>query len=236
VLDAWLDLVLGSCCSACGRPGRPLCPGCGTVLVAHPAVAWPTPSPPGLVLPVAALGYDGAVRSLVVDHKEHGRLALARPLGGLLAAAVVEALARTCRSDRGVHLVPVPSHAAVVRGRGHDPLLRVARAAAAELRRSGLDVTVRRLLCVRARPSDQAELTAAERGANLSGRFEVRTRAAGRPAGDLVLVDDVITTGATLREAQRALEVAGLVPRAAATVAATRRRHQPWLPDIGSGG
>ncbi|MDX6326770.1 MAG: hypothetical protein QOK15_3124 [Nocardioidaceae bacterium] len=235
MLDAWLDLVLGSRCSACGTPGRALCPPCDTALVPRPAVAWPTPSPAGLVLPVAALEYDGAVRMLVVDHKEHGRLALARPLGRLLAAAVREACL-----DAGpalpvvVDLVPVPSHPAVVRGRGHDPLLRIARAAAGELRRDGADVVVRRLLRVRARPGDQAALGAAERAANLRGRFEARAPAGGGCASrSLLLVDDVITTGATLREAQRALEVVGLAPRAAVTVAATRRRHRPRLPVAG---
>jgi predicted amidophosphoribosyltransferase len=238
VRDAWLDLVLGSRCATCGRPGRALCLRCDAALVARPRVAWPTPSPPGLVLPVAALDYEDAVRAVVVAHKEHGRLALARPLGRLLAAAVAEVgrLGMPADGVPGLDLVPVPSHASVVRDRGHDPLLRLVRVAAAELRRDGADVAVRRLLRVRHRPEDQAALTAQERAANLQDRFTCVPRGAGgRAAGRwLVLVDDVITTGATLREAQRALEAGGgLRVQAAATVAATRRRHVPRLPDVG---
>ena len=88
-------------------------------------------------------------------------------------------------------------------------------------------VSVVPALTVVARPGDQAGLGAADRARNVAGRF----RAAGHLERALVgeraavlLVDDVITTGATLREAQRALEDVGLVPFAAATVAATRRR------------
>lgn len=243
MLDAWLDLVLGSRCSSCGAPGRPLCEACDAALVPRPGIAWPTPTPVGLVLPVAALGYDGVARTLVVAHKEHGRLALARPLGRLLAAAVEEAWRLGTEGVTGrdptpvLTLVPVPSHVSVVRGRGHDPLLRVARTAAGVLRSQGADVVVRRLLRVRARPGDQAALGAEERSANLRGRFEARVPpgALGLRRARLVLVDDVITTGATLREAQRALEAEGLLPLAAATVAATRRRHPPRLPVGGQG-
>ena len=68
MLDAWLDLLLGCRCTCCGRPGRVLCPGCDAALVARPRVSWPTPPPPGLVLPVSAADYEGAVRELVVEH------------------------------------------------------------------------------------------------------------------------------------------------------------------------
>ena len=229
MIDAWLDLLLGSSCAACDRPGRALCGGCMRALPTRAVLSWPTPTPPGLVPPWSTGEYAGALRSLVVDHKERNRLALARPLGRLLALAAATAW----RVEHGAapfvgHLVPVPSHPAVVRSRGQDPLLRITRHAAAELRRQGADVGVLAALIVVARPGDQAELGAGERARNVAGRFRVRGplarggRGAARP---LLLVDDVVTTGATLREAQRALEAAGLTPFAAATVAATRRRQ-----------
>jgi predicted amidophosphoribosyltransferase len=237
VRDAWLDLVLGSRCSACGEPGRALCGACAAALPSRAGACWPTPTPEGLVRPTAVGEYSGALRALVVDHKEHGRLALARPLGRLLTVAVLDAWSASAPPGEwppAVDLVPVPSHPAVVRERGHDPLLRVARVAAAELRRGGASASVRRLLRVVARPSDQAGLGAEQRAANVRGRFAARAVA---PRGrSLVLVDDVITTGATLREAQRALEVVGARPVGAAAVAATARRVTPRLPIRGGGG
>jgi predicted amidophosphoribosyltransferase len=232
--DALVDLLLGSRCAVCGRGGRPLCQACAADLPRGAHITWPDPTPDGLALPVAAAAYEGAVKALVLAHKEQQVLALATPLADLLAHAVSElcALASSGRDppfDR-VALTPVPSRPAVVRARGHDPLLRVTRCAAGRLRRdrpgpSGPRiVVVRRLLRARGRVRDQAGLTAAERAANLRGAFECR-RPARPDDAPVVVVDDVLTTGATAREAQRALEAAGHVVLGIATVAATRRRH-----------
>jgi predicted amidophosphoribosyltransferase len=238
--DAALELALGSACAGCDVPGRALCRRCERSLPTTASAAWPTPTPPGLVRPAAAGEYAGTLRALVLAHKEHGRLALARPLGLVLSAAVTDAwlAAAPGRSLPAAHqrgtgprlvLVPVPSHPAVVRTRGHDPVLRAAQAAAAELRRRGLAARVVPLLRVAQRPLDQAGLDAGARMRNLQGRFAARRGAVpevdrgARPA-EIVIVDDVVTTGATLREAQRALEAVGTAPVGAAAVAATRRR------------
>jgi predicted amidophosphoribosyltransferase len=229
--DALVDLLLGSRCAVCGRGGRPLCRACRDDLPCAPQVAWPDPTPHGLALPVAAARYEAAVKALVLAHKEQQVLALATPLAGLLAEAVRELLVHTgpARDPPAapgplVALVPVASRPSVVRARGHDPLLRVTRRTAAALRGDELPTVVRRLLRARRRVRDQAGLSAAERAANLGGAF-----ACPRPArcGDppVVVVDDVLTTGATAREAQRALEEAGHDVLGIATVAATRRLH-----------
>lgn len=220
---AWHDLVLGGACAACEEPGPALCAGCRHGLRPRPFEAWPSPTPEGLVLPMAAAEYAGDVRALVVAHKEHHRLALARPLGELLAAAVLGVLDAT-GAGGPVHLVPVPSHPAVVRARRHDPLLRSTRCAAARLRRGGLEATVVRRLRVARRPGDQAGLDAGARAANVHDTLRARSAPVRSEGGSWVVVDDVVTTGATLREAQRALEESGLVVTGAATVAATRRR------------
>jgi predicted amidophosphoribosyltransferase len=229
VLDAWLDLVLGSRCVCCTEPGRALCRACAAALPTTAAAAWPTPTPAGLVRPASVGEYAEPLRELIGEHKENGRLALARPLGGLLAVAVLDVLTAAAPGARPpLDLVPMPSHPAVVRERGHDPLLRITRAAAARLRREGVECRVSRSLRVIGRPGDQAGLSASGRAGNVRGRFAVRSRP--DPRRRVVLVDDVITTGSTLREAQRALEECGTTPLGAATIAATRRRL--WrMPD-----
>lgn len=225
-----VDLVLGSVCAVCGRPGRVLCRSCRAALPRAGAPAWPTPTPDGLVVPFAAGAYDAALRALVNAHKERRAFALARPLGQVLAAVVADLLlevgvGRGADEPGRVALVPVPSRPTVVRARGHDPLLRVARHAASGLRRGGRDVVVHRLLRPRRSVRDQAGLGARDRAANLAGSLQAAPAVAGGPR--LVVVDDVLTTGATAREAQRALEDAGHEVLGIGTVAATRRRTGP---------
>jgi predicted amidophosphoribosyltransferase len=232
MLDAVRDLILGSTCVGCGRPGRLLCDDCRDGLDVVPAPAWPSPVPAGLVSPWAATSYDGTVREMVIGHKEHRLLALARPLGVLLAAAVAAALRALAPVPAPIVLVPVPSRPSTVRQRGHEPTTALTRAAVADLRPRGLDAICLPLLRTRPGLADQAGLDAAARSANLAGALRChppalrRLARAGR-AVHVVVCDDVLTTGATAAEAQRALRAVGLAPLAVVAVAATRRRLPP---------
>ncbi|MFE6483875.1 ComF family protein [Streptomyces sp. NPDC057757] len=132
-----------------------------------------------------------------------------------------------------VLLVPVPSSRRAVRARGHDPARRIALAAAGELRRTGTPARVLAVLRQRRAVADQSGLNSRQRLANLAGALEVapggeRLLAGG---GRIVLVDDLMTTGASLTEAARAVRAG--VPytgsaddayRAAAWAAAGERR------------
>lgn len=173
--------------------------------------------------------YDGLLRALVLGHKERGQLAAGRVLGVLLAVAVRTVLDGQPHAGAAVVLVPVPSQRATVRARGVDATARMARAAARELHRRGECAVVLPLLAVRPGTRDQGGLTDAERAVNVRGRMRVRPGPRRRLAGlgpvRIVLCDDVVTTGSTLREAQRALEASGVPVAGAATVAATVRRR-----------
>jgi predicted amidophosphoribosyltransferase len=225
VRDAAIDLLLGGSCVGCARPGRLLCRGCREELPCGASPSWPTPVPAGLVEPWAASVYEGTVRSMVLGLKERRLLGLAVPLARLLAAAV------SCELPRGSPLVlaPVPSRPRVVRARGHDPTHAITVRAARQLKSGGFDVEVRRLLRLRAGVADQSGLDATERAANLAGSMRARGPAVQgvlrrRPEVRVVVCDDVLTTGSTARESQRALEEAGLEVVRVATVAATPRR------------
>ena len=228
MIDAWLDLVHGGGCVGCTTPGRSLCRACRNDLPSRAMPVRPTPCPDGLAACFAGGEYDGLLRAMVLSHKEHGTFSLATPLGRVLAQAIQAALDPKVLTV----LVPVPSRPGVVRTRGHDPVLRMTRAAARRSRGDGHAVRVVELLEQRDEVHDQAGLDAGERKANLTGSMGVRPTARAALARadlrlSLVLCDDVLTTGATAREAQRALEDSGLRVRAVATVAATRKRVIP---------
>ena len=222
--DVFADLVLGGRCVGCAQPGRALCRACLDTLPTTAVASWPSPTPPGMVTPWAAAEYDGLPRAMVLAHKERGVFALRQPLGQLLAAGV---LASGAASDPLV-LVPVPSRPGAARTRGHDPTHALTGSAARLLRSQGYDVRPVRLLVSRGGVADQSGLDAAARMANLTGSMFCPTERLRRVAGRrlrVVVCDDVLTTGATAREAQRALEAAGLRVAGIATAAATRRRH-----------
>ncbi|MEB8336499.1 ComF family protein, partial [Streptomyces endophyticus] len=180
------------------------------------------PAPPGMPVVFGAVPYRNAVRAVLLAHKERGALGLARPLGAALAGAVRAALmdggagwgdgyGRAPGGALGpVTLVPVPSAPRAVRARGHDPTRRIAYAAAAELRRAGVAARVLAVLRQRRAVADQSGLDARQRFVNVTGALEVVGGGSGplTGIGRIVLVDDLITTGASLAEAARAIAVA----------------------------
>jgi predicted amidophosphoribosyltransferase len=204
-----------------------LCPACRAGLPARATVSWPSPVPEGLVTPWATGPYADTLRALVVGHKDRGQWSLARVLAGLLATSVRAAAGPPDGSP--LVLVPVPSRPGSSRRRGYDPTGALVRGAAGLLVRESYDALPAALLVSRGGVHDQAGLTATERAANLAGSMScpapgLRRLAARRTRARVVLCDDVLTTGSTAREAQRALAAVGLAPVAVAVVAATRRR------------
>ncbi|EIV93933.1 ComF family protein [Frankia sp. QA3] len=251
------DLIVPLSCAGCGGRGASVCPACVAELrgPAFLAAAGPmaTPRRRGLPPCLAAARYGGRVRSILLAYKERGRVDAARPLGAALARAVARALPAAAPAALGgpsgvrsapapapaFVLVPVPSTAAARRRRGFDHLALLCSAAAAVLRRHGHRVRVAPVLRPVRRLADQAGLGAAARAVNLAGAFEVvnPARAARRatlPAGArVVVVDDVLTTGATMGEAVRALRAASVRTTAVAVVAVTDpTRGRVGLPAI----
>ena len=225
--DALGDLLLGSRCVGCARPGRVLCPGCAAALPESAVPAWPSPTPPGLVVPFAA---GGVRRRWCEPWCWPTRSAACSTWPARWAGSWRRRCGGPGRPSAGpAVLVPVPSRRSSVRSRGHDPTQVITARAAAALGAVGRPVTMAPLLRLRPGVRDQAGLDAEERWANLDGSMRCPSRslarlAARRPRAHVVVCDDVLTTGATAREAQRALEAVGLGVVAIAVTAATRRR------------
>lgn len=233
LLDGLVSLAAPPACAGCGVPGPALCVPCAAPLAGP---GFRVPAAAALAVPgrahappaAACAAYDGTVPALVNAWKERGRHDLEPVLGAALARAVAVLLAEP-GARRGVVLVPVPSSPAARRRRGTDGVRVLAGHAAGALRDAGVPAAVLPALRVVRRVADQSGLSAPERAANVSGAFGLDRRAAGPAAlaRGVVVVDDVLTTGATLRSAACALAVEGVVVDGYACVAATPLRRTP---------
>ena len=177
------------------------CPGCARPLPDR-APSLPCPAcrrtPPPVTHVVAPLLYGAPVDQWQPRFKFHQDLAAGRLLAALLAASCAMA-------PRPQALVPVPLHRARLRSRGYDQALELARFVARTLR-----LPLHRGLLARTRATaPQSELDAAARRANLRGAFAVPPQKHALPR-HVALVDDVMTTGATLHAAAHALRAAGV--------------------------
>jgi predicted amidophosphoribosyltransferase len=149
--------------------------------------------------------YSGPLRTALLRYKERGRRDLAAPLARLLLPGL-DQLSDVRHDPSRTWLVPAPSRPAAARARGGDHVLRLARAIAAERP----DIRVAPALALARRTRDSVGLDPAQRVANLEGRLFVRHVPLPPPGSWVVLLDDVVTTGATLRACRLALRNAGV--------------------------
>ncbi len=181
-------------------------------------------APPAFVKAVAFGAYQGHLRSLIHLLKYDGMQPLAHRLGGLLARSL-NAFADDFGEPRRMLVVPVPMHRAKQRRRGFNHAALLAQAAISKLGRSHPRSDLRLAVDVleRVKPTEsQAGLTAGQRRRNLRGAFVAR-QPAQLAGSDVLLVDDVYTTGATARACSRVLIAAGAASVRVATVARAQR-------------
>lgn len=210
--DAWA-VLLPTSCSGCDAPDRALCLSCRVAL--RPGVhltrrddieVW------------AALEYDGVARRVIGAYKEGGRTdaapVLALALHEAVQAPISAWLDRCGEEDLGrvrIELVTVPSSRSAWRARGYHPVDLL-------LKKVGLRPS--RVLRQRRRILDQVGLGLEERSRNKHESMSAVRPLAGR---NFVIVDDILTTGATIREARRALIEGGGAVIGVAVLAQTRR-------------
>jgi ComF family protein len=194
----WAGHDLCVACRADLPSNTPACPRCGSLLsgpVSTDCGACQR-KPPAFDATVAAFRYEEPIRHLIHGLKFQARYAAARLLGDLLADALAG-----CR-DLPRLLIPVPLHRSRYRERGFNQSLEIARVVSARLH-----IALDYLSCERIRPTvPQTELSAAERARNIKQAFRVNGSLRGL---HVAVLDDVVTTGATVNELARTLRKAG---------------------------
>jgi predicted amidophosphoribosyltransferase len=185
MLENLLDIVFPATCLACGKKPKPICEDCVPVFEIprqHDTLHYASELDPQL----------GAILSAL---KDKNRTALLPMLSRLLRPCLEEAVAKL-KPDV---LICPPSSKAQYRKRGFNPALEIFRGAS-----PGNLLVTDRVLRFGREPRDQRQLSKSERQLNMQGLFF-----ADRTPARVLLVDDVITTGATLKAANKALTAAG---------------------------
>jgi len=225
--NAVLDLIFPPRCPGCGRLGElfcdacrsqvepitgPVCPRCGRPTERAELCNSCRQSASHLDRIVSAVVFAGPIRAAIHELKYNNGRALAAPLAAYLVDAWQGAdMTADC-------IVPVPLHARRQAERGYNQSALLARA----LSRS-VGVPLDEKLVIRHKATQQqALLNAAQRRENVRDAFACRGPANGR---QIVLVDDVCTTGSTLEACAAALRAAGAAHVSALTLARAR-----WLP------
>ena len=212
-----LALALPISCAGCGRPDRNLCHDCRATLAADLQYR-ELFDPEGLTrLPLWFAMELATPLSGVLHHfKEQGRTsvakALARPFAEAMKASYHQA--RANEPELEITWVLPPSSRASFRQRGYSPIALLATAA-------GVKPTT--LLKINRRRADQSQLGRMERFSNMRGVYAAHPRAQGKR---VILLDDVLTTGATLLECARALRAGGADVVGAAVLAYTPKNFQ----------
>jgi ComF family protein len=217
---AWLlDLALPATCVGCGREGAPICAACRPALAVRdgaPAgapIGLPSDVPEPLLQLEWCAPFGGLVRRALHDLKYAGERRLAEPLG----AAIADRWRRT--GAGGDLIVHVPVHADRARERGYDQAETLARVVGRELGLPHVAALERGRATVA-----QFQLGRDRRAANVAGAFRpAGPAAASAVAGRwIILVDDVVTTGATLAACAEVLLDSGAIAVSAVTVARER--------------
>jgi ComF family protein len=215
-----LDVAFPAACSGCGKEGDALCSACGPALDVRldlpggVPIGMPADIPAPLLQIEWCAPFAGPVRSALHELKYASERRLAEPLGAAVAR-------RWARVGIGADvIVPVPVHAERERHRGYDQAALIATVAARHLR-----LRVHRALERSRATTAQFELGRDQRASNVHGAFRLK------PGGEharairdrwVLLVDDVITTGATLAGCAAILEASGATAVSAITVARER--------------
>jgi ComF family protein len=203
-------LIFPETCLVCDQPGSDLCRVCKNRFI---------PKPKFLLGEkfsiVSSLPYDDISKKVILLSKEQGLVAAHQILARAISSAI-----REFRVKSRVSIVLIPTQRKSLRRRGINHLEEIGRLIL-ENTLINQDFEILNALEFTRNISDQTKLTESQRASNLRGAFRVKKVRISSP---VIVMDDVVTTGSTLREAVRVLQERNLTVIGAATACASQRR------------
>jgi ComF family protein len=193
IIDELSQLLFPTRCYGCSRLGLSICTACRREWIPH---YYKTHLEELKVH--SALLYTPTASKIIVAAKENSL----RGADQLLIAAIIHVLEKAKLDSHFYQLVPVPSSRRSQRRRGRSFVVDLTNQIACQT-----GIAINDCLQLSRSVKDQSGLTRIERVSNMKGAFSLKAGAVVR--GELILIDDVVTTGATLREASRALNSQG---------------------------
>lgn len=199
-----LDILFPEECVGCSRPGNALCAFCERHIVRRPRALSPWSA--------ALFEYRNVfVKKSVHALKYKGKRRIAAYFGNALYREFLKPALQSGRAKHGeIILIPIPASRRKERLRGYNHAAMIARAMATAATADGFRVAVKENMLVKARENDPQVAMPGKtaRAKNVAAVFRVQTPHALQ-GKTIILIDDVITTGATAREARRALRASG---------------------------
>lgn len=195
-------------CISCSQLGETLCRACKATWSLKIHLAQIARDREAILTVRASLLYSPVVQKVLLGAKESGRKACDQ----LISESITFGLKDFLSSESCDYLIPIPSRASVARKRGRSFIEEICYQAA-----SSFQIPIINPLIINRTVRDQSQLGYGDRWNNLEGSMVVKAKSV--VSGNVLLVDDLLTTGATLSEAARALRYAGFTVKGAVTAA-----------------
>ncbi len=214
-LAALKELVYPTTCAGCNLLGTQLCNSCSETWFTPPKLNYLGESKLYFVA-----NYNPQSARIILAAKEDGNVFCINLLARCIARSIIFALPESFIAQP-VAIITIPSSPAAIRRRGRDHISQVAKQVVKNLAVENIPATYSPVIYLSKNIKDQSKLNSRQRTQNLSGAFSVKN--CEIPSGDLFLIDDLVTTGASIQEGVRALANAKIGITAVITACAVGR-------------
>jgi predicted amidophosphoribosyltransferase len=211
-LKSLQQLLYPASCLVCQKPNQLICPSCIST--------WQQPIKTGQVqkIPIYfSTYYSVESAKIILSAKENGN-AVARHLLANALSNAIERVISDFKLQESITLITIPSRKSAIRKRGRDHINQLAAEVISLVNIDGVEISNLNMLRLNKSIEDQSKLNKGERAANLSGAYLAISPET--PPKNLIIIDDLITTGASVQEAVRALSIINLRPVAIITACA----------------